>query len=68
LLLNNGKIDNSGTAPRRAKKELRKARLQGSDRAVTEPVDYPFTTADLELRSHSLRQALDLRATVLRVK
>jgi len=32
------------------------------------PVDYPFTTADLQLRADSLREALDLRATALRVE
>jgi len=68
LLLNNGKPDGNGTSSRRAKKELRKARLQEADGAVTVPIEYPFTTSDLELQSHSLRQALDLTATVLRVK
>jgi hypothetical protein len=66
--MNSGKTDIKGTWARRAKKELKNSDLQGSAGAITEPVDYPFTTSDLELRSNSLRQALDLRATVLRVK
>jgi hypothetical protein len=68
LVLNNGEGDSKGTSSRRAKKELESSRVQGSDGAATEPADYPFTLSDLELRSSSLRQALDLRATVLRVK
>ena len=68
LLLNNSQVDSNGTSSRRARKVLKKARLQELDGVVTEPEDYLFTTSDLELRSHSLRRAHDLRATVLRVK
>jgi hypothetical protein len=68
LLLNNSQVESNGTSSRRARKVLKKARLQELDGVVTEPEDYLFTTSDLELRSHSLRRALDLRATVLRVK
>ena len=65
---NNVKTANKGASPRRAEKELETPHLQASDISVTEFVDYPFTTADLGLRGNSFRQALDLRATVLRVK
>ncbi len=68
LVLNNGDTDSKGTSSRRAKKEIKNSNLQGSDGAATGPGDYPFTTSDLELRRDSLRQSLDLRATVLRVK
>jgi 2-polyprenyl-3-methyl-5-hydroxy-6-metoxy-1,4-benzoquinol methylase len=68
LLLNSDKMGSNGTSSRRGREELKKARLRESDGVVSEPIDYPFTTSDLELRSHSLRRALDLRATVLRVK
>jgi SAM-dependent methyltransferase len=68
LLTDNGKADSKETSSRSAKKELKNAQLQGSDEAATEPADYPFTLSDLELRRDSLRQSLDLRATVLRVK
>ena len=57
-----------GALPRRAKKELANSRLQDSDATVTEPVEYPFATSDLELRDNSLGKALDLRAIVLRVE
>jgi hypothetical protein len=33
-----------------------------------EAADYPFTTSDLEFRGDSLHEALDLRATVLRIE
>jgi len=38
------------------------------DVTSTEPAEFPFTTSDLEFRGDSLHQALDLRATVVRVK
>jgi SAM-dependent methyltransferase len=51
--------------PRRTnvKAENRHARA-----TVENPVDYPFTTSDLEFRDDSLHDALDLRATVLRIE
>jgi SAM-dependent methyltransferase len=67
LLLNSEEGDSKGTSSYRAEKELKSAELQKSNSAATEP-DYPFTTSDLELRRDSLRQSLDLSATVLRVK
>ena len=67
-LQNNLKTVSKSASPRPAKKELETPNLPASDASVTESVDYPFTTSDLGLRSNSLRQALDLRATVLRVK
>jgi SAM-dependent methyltransferase len=67
LLLNSEEGDSKGTSSYRAEKEPRSAELQKSNSAATEP-DYPFTTSDLELRRDSLRQSLDLSATVLRVK
>jgi len=67
-VLNSVKMANKGASPCRAKKELETPHLQASDVSVKESVDYPFTTSDLGLRGNSFRQALDLRATVLRVK
>jgi len=68
LLLNNKGEEGKETSSRSEKKESSNASLQGSGVAATEPEVYPFTTSDLELRCDSLRQSLDLRATVLRVK
>ena len=68
LVLNSDKTDSNRASSRRAEKELNNSRLQGADGAVAKPDDYPFATSDLELRSTALRQALDLRATVLQVK
>lgn len=67
-VMSSRKTDIKGTWARQADKELNNSDLQGSAGAIAESVDYPFTTSDLELRSNSLRQALDLSATVLRVK
>ena len=57
-----------GALPRRTKTKAEKSCLQEANGAVTEPADYPFTTSDLEFREDSLHEALDLRATVLRIK
>jgi len=54
--------------PRRTKTKANNPDFREATTAVTEPVDYPYTTADLEFRDDSLHKALDLRATVLRVK
>jgi SAM-dependent methyltransferase len=67
-LPNNIKAAIEGGLPRRSKSESEKSNLQDANLAVTEPVDYPFTTSDLEYRNVSLHEALDLRAIVLRVK
>jgi SAM-dependent methyltransferase len=40
----------------------------GETGAGSNAAEYPFSTSDLQLRDDSLREALDLRATVLRVK
>ena len=57
-----------GVSPRRTKTKAQNSGLQDANAAVSEPADYPFTTSDLEFRDDSLREALDLRATVLRVE
>ena len=57
-----------GALSRRKKTKVENSSLAEVNAAVTEPADYPFTTSDLEFRDDSLREALDLRATVLRVK
>lgn len=57
-----------GAFSRRAKTKADNASLPEANAAVTEPADYPFTTSDLEFRDDSLHEALDLRATVLRIE
>ena len=65
---NNLKATIAGAVPHRSKTKTDNSCLQEANVTVTEPVDYPFTTSDLEFRDESLREALDLRATVLRIK
>jgi SAM-dependent methyltransferase len=57
-----------GALPHRTKTKAENSDLQETKVAVTEPVDFPFTTSDLEYRDDSLHQALDLKAIVQRVK
>jgi len=64
----NLKVAIAGAVPHRTKTKTENSCLQEANAAVTKPVDYPFTTSDLEFRDESLREALDLRATVLRIK
>ena len=54
-----------------SKRSAKKAGDSGSSAAKGASAgsgEYPFTTADIEFRGDSLERALDLRATVLRVK
>ena len=55
-------------ASRRTKTKGNNDDSQRSNSTVAEAGEYPFSTSDLEFRDGSLHEALDLRATVLRVK
>ena len=58
----------AGALPHRARKKAKTPRSQQANSADTVTVDYPYTISDLEFRDDSLHKALDLRATVLRIK
>ncbi len=68
LLPDSLKATTGGASTRRSKKKAENSGLPETNAAVTEPADYPFTTSDLEYRADSLHEALDLRATVLRIE
>ena len=53
---------------RRKKVKSRSADLSAGQAGAAESGEFTFTTSDLEYRDDTLRKALDLRATVLRVK
>lgn len=60
--------DHDGKPERREKNSKDRSRSIETDTADSNINKYSFTTSDLELRDGRLREALDLRATVLRVK
>ena len=68
LLPDSLKATTGGASPRRTKAKAENSSLQEANAAATEPADYPFATSDLEFRDDSLHEALDLRATVLRIE
>ena len=57
-----------GDLPRRRKTKPENTELPAEQAAAADSSGFPFTTSDLEYRDDALQQALDLRATVLRVK
>ncbi|MCP4982229.1 MAG: class I SAM-dependent methyltransferase [Gammaproteobacteria bacterium] len=57
-----------GALARRTKTEAKNSYLPEANGVATESADYPFSTSDLEFRGDSLHEALDLRATVLRIE
>ena len=58
----------SDASSRRAKAKAENPAVPGASGIDAKPAEYPYTTGDLEFRGDSLHEALDLRATVLRVK
>ena len=67
-LANNDKADIEKSPIAHTTAEPEKTDSQVTSPGAGEPVDYGFTTSDLEYRTDSLDKALDLKATVLRVK
>ncbi len=57
-----------GYSSSRKKTKSKSVKIPEEKPGVTEAEEFPFTTSDLEYRGDALHQALDLRATVLRVK
>lgn len=68
LLTGNSKAADEASSKRREKTGDNNSNSSQANAVISEPVDYPFSTSDLEARDDSLNKALDLRATVLRVK
>ena len=66
-LLTGGSKSVDGTSSTGRKKSTN-ADVPGAREASARPEEYPYSTSDLEFRGDSLHEALDLRATVLRIK
>lgn len=57
-----------GASSRKSKTKISSTDSSQPKAPVSEPADYPYTLSDLEYREDALKQALDLKATVLRIK
>jgi SAM-dependent methyltransferase len=57
-----------GASARKTKAKADNADSSQSNAAASKPSDYPYTLSDLEFRDQALHEALDLKATVLRIK
>ena len=67
-IFGSAKTDRERPRKQREKDGADSSRSQATDTTAARPEDYPYTLADLELRDTGLHRALDLRATVQRVK
>ncbi|MDH3760008.1 MAG: class I SAM-dependent methyltransferase [Gammaproteobacteria bacterium] len=68
LLSDKTETTSGGASSRKSKTKVGNTDSSQIKAAASESADFPYTLSDLEFRGQALHQALDLKATVLRIK